>query len=479
MSKIHPLIICGGKGTRLWPLSRSQSPKQFQRIAGSDSLTFFQAAVQRHRGLAYHEPTIVTGLHHRGTVTMQLREVQSGGRIICEPAGRNTGPAVLAAAHELMREDPDAVMVVIPADHVIEGPLTETITACLPAAQAGHILTFGVPPRYAESGFGYITDAGELDGFDGVHRVGGFIEKPPVEEAQSLIDAGGAYWASGLSMFSARAIIAEYEKFDPETAIAVAESVAQGYRDEGALLLDAECFLRAQSLPTEQAVFEKTDRIALAPLHVSWDDVGSWRAMYDISPRNGDGNVLQGDVIALNSTNTMVRSDSRLVSVVGLQDVVIVDTPDALLVARMDETQDVKKVVEELRAQHRAEADHHVETAPAMVEIPEQGDLEAIVRTDSLLETDRFHLGTAEIEVGRSIVLERGPASRQAIVVRGTVYAAGPAWSKTVTEGGRVYADSDGMVRIFNRGDAPAELLFVTIEHLAPVAEKLPMASNG
>lgn len=473
MSTIYPLIICGGKGTRLWPLSRTESPKQFQKVSGPDSVTFFQVAVQRHRGAIYHDPVIVTGAIHRGTVVKQLREIQSKAQIICEPVGRNTGPAVLAAAYAIARHDPDALFVVVPADHVIEGPLSETIESCIPAAQAGHIITFGILPRYAETGFGYITDAGPLAGFDPVRQVGGFVEKPPQDEAQALIDSQAAYWASGLSMFSAKTIIEEYQKFDPETAAHVIASVEHGSETPEALYLNEADFVESAAEPTESVVFEQTDRIALAPLNVSWNDVGSWLAMYNISQPDKDGNVLQGDVIALDSVNTMVRTENRLVSVVGLTDIIVIDTPDALLVAKMDETQNVKAVVEQLKASRRTETEVHAALSPAMVPFHKQDELEGLV------ETDRFHLGTAEIEVGRTVLLDRGPRSQLVIVVKGTVHASGPGWSKTAVEGGRVYADETGKVRILNSGDTKAELLFVTLENADAGTQCGPIVING
>ncbi|WP_425100796.1 mannose-1-phosphate guanylyltransferase [Tropicibacter sp. S64] len=473
MTTIYPLIICGGKGTRLWPLSRTQSPKQFQKISGPESSTFFQVAVQRHTGPIYNDPVIVTGVTHRGTVVKQLREIQSNAQIICEPMGRNTGPAVLAAAHAISRKDPNALFVVVPADHIISGPLTETIEACIPAAQAGHIITFGIPPRYAETGFGYITDAGPMEGYDNIRRVGGFVEKPPAEEAQALIDSQAAYWASGLSMFSAATIIEEYAKFDPRTAAYVADSVEFGSQTPEALYLNEADFAEAAGEPTEGVVFQKTDRIVLAPLDVTWDDVGSWLAMYNISPRDMNGNVLQGDVIALDAMNTMVRADSRLVSVVGLTDIIVIDTPDALLVAKMDETQNVKKIVEQLKAQSRTETEVHAEAKPAMVPFEKQKEIAKLVKSDN------FHLGTAEIEVGRTVILDKGPRNRQVIVVQGQVHASGPGWSKTATEGGRIYADENGEVRIVNSGEDKAELLFVTLEKLDIGAVPLPMVGNG
>ena len=474
-SRIYPLIICGGTGTRLWPLSRTASPKQFQRISGPDSLTFFQAAVQRHRGAQYHEPCIVTGEKHRGTVAQQLAEIQSGGKIICEPMGRNTGPAVLAAAQELMRDDPEAVVVVIPADHVIEGPLNQTIDACLAGAQAGQIITFGVPPRYAETGFGYIIDAGALDGLAPLRKVGSFVEKPPSDEAERLIATGGAYWASGLSMFAAATIDVEYARFEPQTHAHVTAAVRAAVRTKEGVFLDGTHFRQAEKQPTEQAVFERTDRIALAPLRVNWDDVGSWRAMYDISPRDRDGNVFQGDVVAYNSAKTMVRADNKLVSVVGLSDVVVIDTPDALLVAHMDATQNVKNVVESLKAKARPETEVHAAVDPVIARIevdPEAG----------AMQSERFNLGTGAIEVGKTLELPAGPRTRQVIIVHGTVHATGAGWSKTVSEGGRIYADENGPIRVENAGDLKVELLFVNVEARAvPQAADptLPLASHG
>ena len=237
MTQVHPLIICGGTGSRLWPLSRAESPKQFQKVGGPESLTFFQTAVQRHMGALYHRPCIVTGQMHRATAAEQLAEMQVDGRMICEPMGRNTGPAVLAAALALVDEDPDAIMIVIPADHVIHGPLNDAVAWAIPAVQDGHIVTFGVAPRYAETGFGYITDDGAMGDYDGVRRIGRFVEKPPKEEAQRLIDSRAAYWASGLSMFRAETLIEEYRRFDPESVADVAYAVSEGRHSDGALFL--------------------------------------------------------------------------------------------------------------------------------------------------------------------------------------------------------------------------------------------------
>ncbi|WP_371155869.1 mannose-1-phosphate guanylyltransferase [Jannaschia sp. 2305UL9-9] len=462
MTRITPLIICGGNGTRLWPLSRRQAPKQFQRLAGPDSLTFFQSAVQRHRGAAYTDPVIVTGAMHEGTVRAQLRDIQVKARIICEPMGRNTGPAVLAACEAVIEAHPDTVFVVIPADHVIEGDMTTPMSACVPAALDGRIVTFGIPPRYAESGFGYIIDNGPVGkGDTPLREVGQFVEKPAVDDAQRLIDQGGAYWASGLSMFSAQTLISEYQRLDPTSARHVRDAVQNASRSTNTLHLAGASFSLAASEPTEGLIFEKTDRIALAPLDVSWDDVGSWKAMHSVGKADADGNVLQGDVIALNSRNSLVRADSRLVSIVGLQDVVVVETADALLVAHIDESQVIKDVVSRLQATDRSEALRHADAAsPKMVKAPASEVTRAV---GAEMAGDNFKLGTSEIGVGQALMMDRGPRTHQAIVVSGQVRATGMGWIKEVGAGGRIYADDLGRIEMRNLSEKPAELLFVTL----------------
>jgi len=367
MISIVPLIICGGNGTRLWPVSRTQSPKQFQKVGEASSLSFFQSAVERHRGAGYDTPCIVSSIKHRDTVSAQLAEIGVKAQVIHEPMGRNTGPAVLAAALTLQARNPDAIMVVVPADHVIDGDLTSTIMAMRGPAMAGQIITFGIKPRYAETGFGYITDGGPVIEYPGLRHVERFVEKPPTRKARLLVESDIAYWASGLSMFAARTIIEEYSKFDAPTVEYVRQAVTNARLAEDGIELDAHHFGMATPGPTESVVFERTKRIALAPLDVNWSDVGSWTAMYGISKSNPQGNVLQGDVIAVETTNSMVRSTSRLVTVVGMKDVIIIDTPDALLVTRVGHCQSVKKVAEHLKGGGRVEAERHmaVQAAPA------------------------------------------------------------------------------------------------------------------
>ena len=454
--KIYPLILCGGSGTRLWPISRTRSPKQFQRVGGKDTLTFFQSAIKRHEGDDFHAPVIVTSLRHRGTVISQLRDIQVEHTLICEPMGRNTGPAVLAAAHTLYGRDPNAVMLVIPADHVINGDINSTIVQHIDAALAGNIITFGITPRSPETGFGYICKGPQLESFDNLKLVDQFVEKPDEDTAMALI-AEGATWASGLSMFSAKTIIDEYAVNDPDSAASVQRSVMGASPFPEALYLDADDFSQAANQPTEKAVFEASEAMCTVTLECTWSDVGSWAAMHEVSKHDENGNVLQGDVIAVDTKNTMVRSEGRLVGVIGLEDVVVVDTPDALLVTHREKSQNVKDVVEALKAKARPEAEFYAGSAPKMVPFAMPKGLE------SVLQKDAFQLGTTQIPVGAAMDIEQGHG-RQVIVTNGAVHAHGPTWQKFVREGGRIYSDPEGPIRVTNTADVGVELLFMTFD---------------
>lgn len=446
MTTINPLIICGGNGTRLWPVSRVQSPKQFQQIAGQGSLTFFQSAVQRHRGDGFAAPIVVTGARHARTVLDQLEQIQCQADILCEPMGRNTGPAVLAAALRLLPRDPEALILVVPADHVIEGNINEAILAMAPAARDGRIVTFGITPRYAETGFGYITDGGEIASHPGLHGVDAFVEKPPVDRARELVDGGAAYWASGISLFTASTIVAEYRKFDPETVAAVEQAMAAATRTSAGLMIDQASFGRAVAGATESIVFERTDRIALCPLDVSWSDVGSWTAMYGISKRNRQGNVLQGDVLALETQNSMIRSDSRLVTVVGMSDVIVIDTDDALLVARVGHCQSVKQVAEHLKAQQRVEAERHLGT------MREWGS------TKEMVASDHFSMSSLTINPGASVGIRPLPGA-ELVVTKGRVCLSGPDGPAILESGQRTVLDPAIETRVLNDSDEPVEVL--------------------
>lgn len=360
MKTIHPLILCGGMGSRLWPMSRIDQPKQFQPINGKGSLTYFQTTLQRHRGRMFHDPVIVTNAAQADLVRQQMTEIQARGLIIGEPVGRNTGPAVLAAALAILPDDPDAILLVLPSDHIIVGDLNATVARMATAAKSGRIITFGVTPAYAEAGYGYIIDGGKVAGYAGLHSVARFIEKPVVEVAQRLIDEGTAYWASGISLFRADVICEEFRRLEPQTHAAVTAAVAGAKKTRHGMTLNEAEFRNARDEPTERAIFENSPSISLAPIDVKWDDVGAWASVYDVNVKSDDGNVTNGDVMTLDTTNSLIRSDGRLVVVVGMDNLIVVDTKDALLVTDREHAQQVKVVVEKLKSGGRSEVVSHL-----------------------------------------------------------------------------------------------------------------------
>ena len=359
MSGLYPIILCGGSGSRLWPSSRRESPKQFQPMGGGNSLSFLQATMQRHMVDGIKAPLLVTNRKYAPLVRQQMAEIQCAGDVLCEPLGRNTGPAVLAACLRLVETDPDAIAIVLPSDHAIEGDINTLFFDMRGAAEDGRIVIFGIPPLYPETGYGYITDGGHFTNYPGLHRVDGFVEKPPLESATSLLASGSAYWASGISMFRAQTIIDEFARYDLATLQTVQKAVSAGQTIPEGHLLDESHFAKAANAPTEQIIFERSGVVALAPAAVQWNDVGSWSAVYDIGDADNFGNVTDGDVYALDTRNSLIRSQDRLVTVIGMNDLVVVDTPDALLVASKSQVQQVKQVVGALEAGDRPEVYRH------------------------------------------------------------------------------------------------------------------------
>lgn len=369
MLDVNPLILCGGIGTRLWPLSRTEHPKQFQRIDGNSETTFFHATVERHRAPGFADPIVAVSSAHVATVLQQLDDLKCPARVIAEPISRNTGPAVLAAALTLAKTDPASLICVIPSDHIVKGDLPANVLAARQAAEQGHIVLFGVPPEYPETGYGYIVDGGELETLTCARKVSSFIEKPPVEVATALIDAGGAYWASGISLFRADVLIAEFQRLDPATYEAVKASLDLARSTGHAIYLNAEALMPAANLPTESIVFEHSPRTVIAPLLVAWSDVGAWNALHHIAEKDEDGNVLSGDVISIDTRNSYVRASSKLVAVVGMEDVVVVDTDDALLITTRDQAQQVKQIVKKLETIKRRELAQHMRNQMAWGEV--------------------------------------------------------------------------------------------------------------
>lgn len=344
------MVLAGGSGTRLWPLSRKLYPKQLQPLV-SDA-TMLQDTVGRITGDGrFHDPLILCNDEHRFIVAEQLREGAFHPRaIILEPTGRNTAPACAVAAMMLASAGPEAVMLVMPADHVISKPeaFTVAVDQAREAATRGRIVTFGIIPERAESGYGYIRRGEELKDAKGCYAIASFIEKPTSEEAQSLIDQGDYLWNSGIFMFKAGIYLQELERHEPGMVRACRRAIDDGGEDLDFFRLGGDGFAQAPSISIDYAVMEKTQAGAVVPTDMGWSDIGSWAALRNIGNKDGDGNVTVGDVVTSDVRNSYVRSDGALTTVIGLEDIIVVVTKDAVLVAASDRSQDVKTLVETL-----------------------------------------------------------------------------------------------------------------------------------
>lgn len=358
---LQPVIMAGGSGSRLWPLSRQLNPKQFLKLVDNE-LTMLQATVARLEGISPLAPLVICNEEHRFMVAEQLRQQdKDGGGIILEPVGRNTAPAIALAALHLAAHDPDAVMLVLPADHLIRNTAAfeAGVDAALPLARAGKLVTFGIVPTKAETGYGYIQQGKALT--DDAYRVGRFVEKPNAETARKYVDSGEYYWNSGIFLFSASRYLEELEAFRPDILQTCKKAMANCTKDFDFVRVDAGAFAACPDDSIDYAVMEKTADAVMIKLDADWNDIGSWSALWDVCDKDDDGNCLQGDVIAHDSRNNFVRAEHRLVATVGVDDLVIIETKDAVMVAHKDKVQDVKKVVERIKAEGRHEHMNHRE----------------------------------------------------------------------------------------------------------------------
>jgi mannose-1-phosphate guanylyltransferase/mannose-6-phosphate isomerase len=359
--KIYPVILSGGAGTRLWPLSRAVLPKQLLPIVADK--TMLQDTALRVAGLpGLQAPLVVCGNDHRFMVAEQLREAGiTPLGILLEPVGRNTAPAVAAAAHFLKTIDPEAVMLVLPADHVIENTeaFKDAVTRAASLVKDGGLATFGIVPQSPETGYGYIRRGAALAAGEGCYQVERFVEKPDLATAQAFVADGGYYWNSGMFMFGAGRYLAELAKFAPEIAAAAEKAVTTGYRDLDFCRLDEAAFTGCPSDSIDYAVMEHTENAVVVPADIGWSDVGSWSALWEVQPKDENGNAQRGDVYLDGVKNSLVRAESRIVAVVGLDDIVVVETNDAVLVAHKSAVQRVKQVVDHLKSKERTEHLHH------------------------------------------------------------------------------------------------------------------------
>lgn len=349
-SRIYPVILSGGSGTRLWPLSREHYPKQLLCLAGTSTL--LQQTVQRLAGFdEAANPLFVCNDEHRFLVAEQIRQLGcSPLDIILEPAGRNTCPAATLAALSLARVDENALMLLMPADHLVKDPdvFQQAVRAAAPLAQQDYLVTFGVVPNAPETGYGYIRKG------DG-HRVAAFVEKPNAETAAQYLAAGDYLWNSGMFLMKVSRWLTELERYCPDILAACRRAHNDGSKDGDFYRVAKDAFLACRSDSIDYAIMEKTDRAAVVPLDAGWSDVGAWSSLWQVLDRDESGNVLQGDVMQHDTRNSLILSQQRLIAAVGVNDLIIVETPDAILVAAKDRAQDVKAIVSRLHAERRSE----------------------------------------------------------------------------------------------------------------------------
>ncbi len=362
---LTPVILSGGAGTRLWPLSRELYPKQLLALIGER--TMLQQTVVRLEGLGASAPVVVCNEAHRFLVAEQMRQLGIEPRAtVLEPFGRNTAPAIALAAHAALKSAPrdgdgvDPVLLVLPADHVIRdvAAFQHAVRVALGAAEQDQLVTFGIVPSAPETGYGYIMRGAPAGA---VHGIGRFVEKPPLEQAREFLASGDYYWNSGMFMFRARRYLQELEQLAPQIAKACEAAFRGAQADLDFTRIDAKAFEPCPADSIDYAVMEKTSDAVVVPLDAGWSDVGSWTALHQASEADGRGNVSRGDVICEDSEGCYLYSESRLVSVVGLKDHVVVETKDAVLVAPKDRVQDVKKLVHRLKQQGRYEHSLHRE----------------------------------------------------------------------------------------------------------------------
>jgi len=357
--KIVPVILSGGSGTRLWPLSRKQHPKQYLPLASDN--TMLQETILRLNGLDnLADPIIVCNADHRFLVAEQCQQIGiKNPTILLEPVGRNTAPAIAAAALQSLKDSENSTLLVLSADHVIQDvdAFHEAINIANQQVQSGKLATFGIVPTNANTGYGYIKSSKESS--NGAHKVEEYVEKPDLKTAQTYLEQGNYLWNSGMFMFKADVLIDELTTHSSDIVNSVNNAINNATQDLDFIRLDEQAFESSPSDSIDYTLMEKSDNVVVIPLDAQWNDIGSWSALYDIGIKDSDGNVILGDVFTKDTVNTYIHANHHMVVTIGVQDLVIVDTPNATLISTKDKVQEVKKIVEQLQEQDREESSCH------------------------------------------------------------------------------------------------------------------------
>lgn len=448
---ILPVLLAGGTGSRLWPLSRTLMPKQFIRLTGDQ--TMLQQTLSRTDGLNAKAPIVVCNDEHRFIVAEQARQ---GGitldRIMLEPFGRNTAPAIALVAMQQKAGNQDPLLLVLPSDHRIDDSerFVSLIRQGADVAAQGQLVTFGIVPTGPETGFGYI-DAGEaLAADEKAFKVSRFVEKPDQKTAEEFLAAGNFYWNSGMFIFRASVYLEELKKSRPDIYEAC-EKAADGMKQDADFdRVPADIFQTCPDESIDYAVMEKTDKAAVVPFDAGWNDLGSWSSLWDVEDKDGNGNVSIGDVVAQDTRNSYIRGESRLVAAVGMDNVVVVETKDAVLVAHKDSVQDVKKIVQEMKGNDRNEHHAHVQVYRPW------GNYESID------EGHRFQVKRITVKPGEKLSLQMHyHRAEHWIVVKGTAIVECNGEEKLLTENQSTYIPIGTTHRLTNPGKMPLELVEV------------------
>ncbi len=447
---LHPVILCGGSGTRLWPLSRQALPKQFLPLLSSRSL--LQEAILRLRGLPdLAPPMVVCNNEHRFLVADQLLELGSSvGPILLEPAGRNTAPAVALAAFAALQSDPDALLLVLPSDHVIRDAATfrARVEDARSLAQSGYLATFGIVPSAPETGYGYI-ERGEAIGDSGF-EVKRFVEKPNEARAREFVEAGTFFWNSGMFLLPAQMFLDELQQQAPAIFEAVQQSFEGAARDLDFCRPESEAFLSSPSVSIDYAVMEHTKRAAVVPSSFGWSDVGSYTALWEVEDKDINGNAVRGEVALLDAKGCYVHAEKQLVALLGVENLVVVVTADAILIAAKERSQDVKLVVDELKRQGRAEHEVHKKVYRPW------GWYEGVERGD------RFQVKQLMVKPGQKSSMQvHHHRSEHWIIVRGTAKVTLGGEERLLTEDESIYIPLGVPHRIYNPGRIPMHFVEV------------------
>lgn len=448
---LTPVILSGGSGTRLWPLSRKNLPKQFLALSGVSTL--FQQTVARTRALAeIGAPVVVCSEEHRFLVAEQLREAKiEGAAILLEPMPRNTAPAIALAAWQAVAHDPDAVLLVLPADHLIGDTQSfgEAVGKAMPLAEQDWLVTFGIRPEAPEIGFGYIKRGEAVS--NGGFRVERFVEKPDAAKAKAYIDAGDYEWNSGMFLFKATRFLEELQQHAPAMHAASKTAFDMAKVDLDFVRIDRDAFAASPEDSIDYAVMEKTKRAAVVPVSCAWSDIGSWDALWTASERDHEGNRLEGDVIAIDSRNCFIRgADRRMVAALGLEDIVIVDTADAVLVAPRARVQDVKRLVDKIKSDGRQEHLFHRKVYRPWGSY------------DSIDMGDRFQVKRITVKPGAALSLQKHHhRAEHWVIVSGTAEVTRDEEVFLVAENESTFLPLGAVHRLRNPGKVPLELIEV------------------